>query len=192
MPESRLDRARKLLADRKLDAIVISNANSRRYLTGYTAEDHPPDESAGVAVITVDRAALHALLAAHPMRLHGWLRDQHVIAGVGRRLANEICHRGHLSPFAGTAKLDGDQVTGLHVAIGEVIAESLAEERSRDDIGPSRERSSAVHDRAGEPCPSCGDQIRSVTYRAYTVFYCPTCQTQGKVLADNTTSKFLK
>ena len=126
------------------------------------------------------------------MRLHGWLRDQHVIAGVGRRLANEIRHRGHLSPFAGTAKLDGDQVTGLHVAIGEVIAESLAEERSRDDIGPSRERSSAVHDRAGEPCPSCGDQIRSVTYRAYTVFYCPTCQTQGKILADNTTSKFLK
>ncbi len=58
MPESRLDRARKLLADRKLDAIVISNANSRRYLTGYTAEDHPPDESAGVAVITADRAAL--------------------------------------------------------------------------------------------------------------------------------------
>ena len=58
MPESRLDRARKLLADRKVDAIVISNANSRRYLTGYTAEDHPPDESAGVAVITADRAAL--------------------------------------------------------------------------------------------------------------------------------------
>ena len=50
-----------------------------------------------------------------------------MIAGVGRRLANEIGHRGHLSPFAGTAKLDGDQVTGLHVAIGEVIANRFGE-----------------------------------------------------------------
>ena len=177
-------------------ALLLTEAGTERragvWLTAGDVDAQVPVLGLGPDADTVDRAALHALLAAHPMRLHGWLRDQHVIAGVGRRLANEICHRGHLSPFAGTAKLDGDQVTGLHVAIGEVIAESLAEERSRDDIGPSRERSSAVHDRAGEPCPSCGDQIRSVTYRAYTVFYCPTCQTQGKVLADNTTSKFLK
>ena len=37
-----------------------------------------------------------------------------------------------------------------------------------------------------------GDTVRAVEYRAYTVAYCPTCQTGGKVLADNTTSKFLK
>jgi formamidopyrimidine-DNA glycosylase len=49
-----------------------------------------------------------------------------------------------------------------------------------------------VHHRVGEACPVCGDTIRSVEYRAYTVAYCPTCQTNGKVLADNTTSKFLK
>ena len=41
-------------------------------------------------------------------------------------------------------------------------------------------------------CPICGDTIRSVSYSGYTVAYCPTCQTAGKVLADNTTSKFLK
>ena len=37
-----------------------------------------------------------------------------------------------------------------------------------------------------------GDAIRAVEYSGYTVNYCPTCQTGGKVLADNTTSKFLK
>jgi Xaa-Pro aminopeptidase len=58
MSDARLLHARKLLADRGLDALFISNANSRRYLTGYTAEDHPPDESAGVAIITADRAVL--------------------------------------------------------------------------------------------------------------------------------------
>jgi formamidopyrimidine-DNA glycosylase len=49
-----------------------------------------------------------------------------------------------------------------------------------------------VHHRTGQPCPVCGDKVREVSYSAYTVNYCPTCQTGGKVLADNTTSKFLK
>ena len=38
----------------------------------------------------------------------------------------------------------------------------------------------------------CGDTVRAVAYVRYTVAYCPTCQTAGKVLADNTTTKFLK
>ena len=117
----------------------------------------------------LDPAALTGILRSHPMRLHGFLRDQHALAGVGRRLANEICHRAGLSPFAGTAKLTDDQVGRLAAAMGAVIAESLVEER-----------------------PTCGDTVRTVAYRAYTVAYCPTCQTGGKVLADNTTSKFLK
>jgi Xaa-Pro aminopeptidase len=58
MSDARLTRARALLAARNVDALVISNAYSRRYLTGYTAEDHPPDESAGVAIVTHDRAVL--------------------------------------------------------------------------------------------------------------------------------------
>ena len=49
-----------------------------------------------------------------------------------------------------------------------------------------------MHGRVGEACPVCGDTIRAVSYSSYTVAYCPTCQTGGKVLADNTTSKFLK
>ena len=53
-------------------------------------------------------------------------------------------------------------------------------------------RPGGVHHRAGQPCPVCGDTVREVSYAKYSVNYCPTCQTNGKVLADNTTSKFLK
>jgi formamidopyrimidine-DNA glycosylase len=141
---------------------------------------------------TLDRASLGTLLADHPMRLHTWLRDQRILAGLGRRLANEICHRAKLSPFASTGKLDDDAVDRLHAAIGDCIAESLAYERTRSDMSSSKERPGAVHHRTGEPCPVCGDAVRAVEYRSYTVNYCPTCQTGGKVLADNTTSKFLK
>jgi formamidopyrimidine-DNA glycosylase len=133
-----------------------------------------------------------ALLAAHPMRLHGWLRDQRVVAGIGRRLANEICHRARLSPFAPTARLGRDDAERLHAAIGACIEESLASERSRDDMSSSKERPGAVHRRTGDTCPVCGDVVREVAYQAYTVHYCAGCQTGGKVLADNTTSRFLK
>jgi len=34
--------------------------------------------------------------------------------------------------------------------------------------------------------------VRAVEYRAYEVDYCPTCQTGGRILKDNTTSRFLK
>jgi formamidopyrimidine-DNA glycosylase len=146
----------------------------------------------GPDVDTVSTADLARLLAVKNGRLHGFLRDQHQLAGLGRRLANEICHRARLSPFAGTAKLTPDEVGRLHQAIDACVAESLAYERSRPDMSSSKERPGAVHHRAGEPCPVCGDPVRAVEYNAYTVNYCATCQTGGKVLADNTTSKFLK
>ena len=155
-------------------------------------EGQEPLDHLGPDADTLDAAALAPLLAAHPMRLHGFLRDQRILAGVGRRLANEICHRAKLSPFAGTAKLDADQIDRLAEAIAGCIADSLAVERTNDEMVRSADRPGNVHHRIGEPCPVCGDTIRSVEYRAYTVAYFPTCQTNGKTLADNTTSKFLK
>ncbi len=140
----------------------------------------------------LDLATFRGLLAAHSMRIHGLLRDQRIVAGIGRRLANEICHRACLSPFAGAAKLNDDESERLFVAMGACIAESLADERSRTEMSSSKDRTAAVHRRAGEACPVCGDTIRAVEYNRYTVNYCATCQTGGKVLADNTTSKFLK
>src|SRR5919205_544050 len=43
---------------------------------------------------------LGEILADQPRRLHSLLRDQRVIAGIGRAWANEILHTAQLSPFA--------------------------------------------------------------------------------------------
>ncbi len=146
----------------------------------------------GPEALEVTPADLAERFAAHPMRLHGFLRDQACIAGLGRRLANEICHRAKLSPFASTAKLGFDGAERVVDAIEVCVDEGLAYERTRKDMSSSADRPGNVHGRAGEPCPVCGDIVRSVRYSAYTVAYCPTCQTGGKILADNVTSKFLK
>ena len=127
------------------------------------------------------------------MRVHGFLRDQRMIAGIGRRLANEVCHRARVSPFANTRKLGADGAADG--GRGDPLVHRREPRRTNgaaDDMSSSKDRPSAMHSRTGEPCPDCGDTVRAVEYSGYTVNYCPTCQTGGKVLADNTTSKFLK
>ena len=152
----------------------------------------PPLDHLGPEAATITDDQLAELFRANSMRIHGFLRDQRMVAGIGRRLANEVCHRARLSPFANTRKLGADGATTVGAAIRSCIAESLEIERARDDMSSSKDRPSAMHSRTGEPCPDCGDTVRAVEYSGYTVNYCPTCQTGGKVLADNTTSKFLK
>jgi formamidopyrimidine-DNA glycosylase len=152
----------------------------------------PPLDQLGPEAATITDEELAARFAAHSMRVHGFLRDQRMIAGIGRRLANEVCHRARLSPFATTRALGASGAAAVAAAIRSCIEEDLTHERARPDMSSSKERSSAVHGRTGEPCPVCGDTVRAVEYSGYTVNYCATCQTGGKVLADNTTSKFLK
>lgn len=156
------------------------------------AEEQAPLDELGPEATEVDVARLGAICRQSSMRLHGLLRQQHLLAGVGRMLANEICYEAALSPFASAAKLDHAEVARLHAAIDTVATAALQHERTLDDIGRSAQRPSKVHNRGGQRCLDCDDEIRTVEYRSYTVAYCPTRQTGGKVLADNTTSKFLK
>ncbi len=156
------------------------------------ASASPPLDKLGPEAATISDDELAALFTANSMRVHGFLRDQRMIAGIGRRLANEVCHRARVSPFANTRKLGNDGAARVAAAIRSCIEEGLAYERTRNDMSASKDRPSAMHSRTGDPCPDCGDAVRAVEYSGYTVNYCPTCQTGGKVLADNTTSKFLK
>jgi formamidopyrimidine-DNA glycosylase len=186
--------ARWIFDDRS--ALLLTEAGTEKragvWVRDGDLETKEPLEGLGLDANMVDAATLQVICAAHSMRLHGLLRDQRAIAGIGRRLANEICHRARLSPFANASRLEPDEVTRLTDSIQSCIDESLVSERARDDMSSSKERPGSVHHRAGETCPVCGDVVREVEYTRYTVNYCATCQTGGKVLADNTTSKFLK
>jgi formamidopyrimidine-DNA glycosylase len=177
-------------------ALLLTEAGTERragvWSIANDALDGPPLDRLGPEALDVTPESLAQSFAANNMRIHGYLRDQHQIAGLGRMLANEICHRAKISPFAMTGKLGADGAAAIVEAIHEAVEEGLAYERTRPDMSSSKDRPGRVHGRVGEPCPVCGDTIRSVSYSGYTVAYCPSCQTGGKVLADNTTSRFLK
>jgi len=179
-----------LAGDPTADGLVAGRAPESADTASIAAAN--PLAGLGPEATDIDAAAMAELMAAHPSRLHNFLRDQRAISGLGRRLANEICHRAKLSPFAPTGRMDSDGVEAVVAAIGAVVGESLAAERQLPQMSRSAERPSAVHSRTGEQCPVCGDVVRAVEYRDYSVNYCAGCQTSGRILADNTTSKFLR
>ncbi len=188
-----------VLADATIDetALLLTEQGKERRagvwcIPSDTLLSVPPLDRLGPEAATITDTELAALFAANSIRVHGFLRDQRMIAGIGRRLANEVCHRAKVSPFANTRKLGADGAATVATAIRSCIDEGLEAERSLGEMSASKQRPTAMHGRTGEACPDCGDTVCAVEYSGYTVNYCATCQTGGKVLADNTTSKFLK
>lgn len=178
------------------DALLLTEAGTERragvWVVRGDPATQPPLEEFGPDADALDAEALGARLAGARGRLHTVLRDQRVLAGIGRRLANEVCHAARRSPFQPVDRLGAEDVAGLAAALQAVLARELADERAAGEMRRSGERATAVHRRTGEPCPACGDEVREVAYRDYTIHYCAACQTGGRVLADNTTSKFLR
>jgi formamidopyrimidine-DNA glycosylase len=131
---------------------------------------------------------LGEILAEQPRRLHSLLRDQRVIAGIGRAWANEILHTAQLSPFAPAQGLSPGQVRALADAIDSELERGLElRERGAKDAKVYR-----VHDKLGEPCYVCGTPIARVDFEEHTIYYCPECQTGGRVLKDRRLSRLLR
>jgi formamidopyrimidine-DNA glycosylase len=140
-----------------------------------------------------DPPALGPLLDA-PRPLHGLLRDQRVIAGIGRSWVDEILHAAKLSPFKRGSELSDEEAGRLREAIVSELGRALAhyEEHLTLPIPDKLPMPLRVHRRNGEPCPRCGDQLEAVFYEDYVMCYCPTCQTDGKLLKDRRLSRLLK
>jgi formamidopyrimidine-DNA glycosylase len=164
-----------------------------------------PKKRAGVWLLTPDAAEqelahlgpealglgverLAEICAAESRRLHSLLRDQRVIAGIGRAWANEILHTAGLSPYALSRELTSEEVERLAVAIDSELARGLdLRERGAND-----RRTYRVHDRLREPCHVCGTPIARVDFEEHTIYYCPECQTGGRLLKDRRLSRLLR
>lgn len=136
----------------------------------------------------VDAEELGAALRSDSRRLHAALRDQRVIAGIGRAWANEILHAARLSPYALTTQLADEEVARLTEAMHAELARGL-ELRER---GAKDDKTYRVHRRLGAPCHVCGTPIAQVDFEQHTIFYCPYCQTEGRVLKDRRLSRLLR
>ena len=126
-------------------------------------------------------------------RVHTILRDQRTLCGMGRGYTDDALYEAKLSPTAQLAKLSAEHREALIGAIHVVLEAALEVERRRSGGLPTKLGDHfVVHNRAGEPCPRCGADLRRVSYEEYEVVYCPPCQTGGKVLADRRMSRLLR
>jgi formamidopyrimidine-DNA glycosylase len=125
------------------------------------------------------------------------LTDPRLFSGIGNAYSDEILHRARLSPLKLTSKLTEEEIARLHSAVKSTLQEWI--ERLRIETGdefPSKVTAfrpgMAVHGRYGEPCPDCGSPVQRIVYAENECNYCPTCQTEGRLLADRAMSKLLK
>jgi formamidopyrimidine-DNA glycosylase len=133
-------------------------------------------------------------LLDQPRPLYALLRDQDVIAGIGRSWVDEILHTAMLSPFKRGSDLEPDEAERLREAMIRRLGEAIAhyEQALELPLPDKLPMPLTVHRHNGEPCPRCGDQLEAVFYEDYVMCYCPTCQTDGKVLKDRRLSRLLK
>lgn len=134
-----------------------------------------------------------AAALARPRHLHPLLRDQRVMAGIGRSWVDEILWEARLSPFRKGAELDDDELDRLHAAL-HVLGDAIDHYESAigATIPDKLPMPLQVHRREGEPCPRCGTTIAAIHYSERITCYCPAEQTGGRVLADRRLSRLLK
>jgi formamidopyrimidine-DNA glycosylase len=175
----------------------LTEMGTKKGLAVYLVRD--PQEVPGIARLGPDALAvtedqLAQLLGSQRSQLKGTLTDQTVLAGIGNAYSDEILHVARLSPFKIAAKLTTEELTALHAAIQSVLTDAVERSVGQKAATLKGEKRSGlrVHARAGLPCPVCGDTVRTISLADKHYEYCPTCQTDGRELADRRMSKLLK
>jgi formamidopyrimidine-DNA glycosylase len=126
--------------------------------------------------------------------LHTALRDQHVIAGIGRSWVDEILWEARLSPFKRAGDMSEPETAALERAIGETLGAAIDHyERVIELPIPDKlPLPLKVHRHEGELCPRCSTTLEAVHFEDYVIAYCPSCQTEGRTLKDRRLSRLLK
>ena len=178
----------------------VTEAGTKKSLAMYVVRS--PYDVPGIASLGPDplddaftRDILDRILQdAGRSQIKGVLRHQGTIAGIGNAYSDEILHAAKMSPFKPANSLTADELDRLFAAVKDELGDAVGRSRGLAASERKGEKKSnlAVHGRAGQTCPVCGDTVREVSFADSSLQYCPTCQTGGKPLADRRMSRLLK
>jgi formamidopyrimidine-DNA glycosylase len=151
----------------------------------------------GLEVLTATRGDFAERLTSESHTVKRALTDPRLFSGIGNAYSDEILHRAKLSPVKLTRRLTPEETQRLFDATRAILIEWT--DRLREETGegfPEKvtafRDAMAVHGRYGEPCLVCGSPVQRIRYADNETNYCPTCQTDGKLLADRALSRLLK
>src|SRR5256714_3262305 len=127
--------------------VLTENARKKRAGVWLLTPEAAKDELAhlGPEALGLGPERLGEIVHGESRRLHALLRNQHVIAGIGRAWANEILHAAQLSPYALSSDLDEEEVARLAAAIDSELERGLelreaGASRGKPYPGPPRRR----------------------------------------------------
>jgi formamidopyrimidine-DNA glycosylase len=158
----------------------------------------------GTDVLDCELSAFRDALTRERHTLKRALTDPRLFDGIGNAYSDEILHAARLSPFKITTAHGADEIARLYEAVRGTMSLWIA--RLREEFadgggglrfpGPGEitafRPDFAVHGRFGKPCPVCGTKVQRVVYSEREFNYCPTCQTEGRILADRSLSRLLR
>jgi len=179
--------------------LTLTEAGSKRRASLYVVRGEQALgalDPGGIDVLTASFEEFKARLTAENHTLKRALTDPRTLSGIGNAYSDEILHAARLSPIAQTAKLTEVQWQLLHQATirtlelwrDRFIAEAA---KSFPEKVTAFRPDMAVHGRFNQPCPTCAAPIQRIRYADNETNYCPTCQTEGKLLADRSLSRLL-
>ena len=153
----------------------------------------------GVDVFETTPSEFAAAIQRENRTLKRALTDPRIVSGIGNAYSDEILHAARLSPFVRTHALTPAQCAALHHAARDTLTQWTDALRAQfngrfpgvGDITAFRP-DFAVHGRFSRPCPTCGTPVQRVVYAENEMNYCPTCQTDGRILADRSLSRLLR
>ena len=150
----------------------------------------------GLDIFSLTPEAFQQVLTQENRTLKRALTDPRILSGIGNAYSDEILHAARLSPILQTHKLTPDEWQRLYTATRATL--QLWIDRFNTEAAtafPEKVTAfrpdMAVHGRFNLPCPTCGTPIQRILYADNETNYCPTCQTDGKILADRGLSRLL-
>jgi formamidopyrimidine-DNA glycosylase len=180
--------------------LLLTEAGSKKRASLHLVQGEPELSEFNRGALEVLDSSLEAFQEALTRENHTLKRsltDPRLFSGIGNAYSDEILHRARLSPMKLTSKLKQEEITRLHDAVRSALSEWI--ERLQKETGaafPAKVTAfrpeMAVHGRFGQPCPVCGSPVQRIVYAENECNYCPTCQTEGRLLADRAMSRLLK
>ena len=102
------------------------------------------------------------------------LLDQRTIAGIGNLWKSEGCFAAQIDPWRPAGRVSDDEALAIVRELRPRMQQSAADGR--------QDRWRRIYNRAGRPCPRCGDRIttRGMGDDNRPTFWCPSCQRCGQ------------
>jgi len=178
--------------------LILTEASSKKRASIHLVRsaDLAALDPGGLEVLTATSTDFAARMRSENHTLKRALTDPHLFSGIGNAYSDEILHDAQMSPVRLTQKLDDAEIEHLLSSIRNVL--TTWTDRLRKEAGDFPESVTAfrpemaVHGKYGKPCPRCGTPVQRIRYADNEMNYCPTCQTDGKLLADRSLSRLMR